>query len=133
MKHAPRQTSGSKDALAALAWLRGHGAAYRRELETLCRLPGLSSAPAPTAAMRQSAKAVAAFAKRVGLEHVTVIEPPGVHPYVCADWLHAPGQPTVLLYSHHDVQPTGNPALWRSAPFARISRATTTADPSTSP
>jgi cysteinylglycine-S-conjugate dipeptidase len=119
MKPAPYlKAIGSNDSTAALAWLRSHGAAYRRELETLCRIPGLSSAPAPSPALRQSAKAVAKFAKRVGLEHVAVIERPGVHPYVCADWLHAPGQPTVLLYSHHDVQPTGNPALWRSAPFA---------------
>src|SRR4029078_7840123 len=115
MKQAPRQAADSNGARAALAWLRSPRPAYRRELETLCRIPGLSSAPAPSAALRQSAKAVAAFAKRVGLEHVAVIEPPGVAPYVCADWLHAPGQPTVLLYSHHDVQPTGNSALWRSA------------------
>ena len=27
------------------------------------------------------------------------------HPLVYADWLHAPGKPTVLCYGHFDVQP----------------------------
>ncbi|GBD37033.1 Succinyl-diaminopimelate desuccinylase [bacterium HR36] len=30
------------------------------------------------------------------------------------DWLHAPGQPTLLLYSHYDVQPTNYLEQWES-------------------
>ena len=34
------------------------------------------------------------------------------HPLVYADWLHAPGKPTVLCYGHYDVQPPDPLELW---------------------
>ena len=51
------------------------------------------------------------------MEHVQVLEIPGVHPYVYGDWLHKPGTPTILLYGHHDVQPPGRPEKWKSPAF----------------
>jgi len=48
-----------------------------------------------------------AYFRAAGVEHVEVLEIPGVHPYVYGDWLHRPGAPTVLLYGHHDVMPPG--------------------------
>ena len=38
------------------------------------------------------------------------------HPVVRADWLGAPGAPTVLVYGHYDVQPTGDLAEWVTPP-----------------
>ena len=46
-----------------------------------------------------------------GLEHVEVSETGG-HPVVYADWLHAAGKPTVLVYCHYDVQPADPLDLW---------------------
>ena len=53
---------------------------------------------------------------RWGLEHVEV-SPTGGHPVVYADWLHAEGAPTVLVYGHYDVQPVDPLDLWVRPPF----------------
>ena len=50
------------------------------------------------------------------LEHVETIPTKG-HPLVYADWLHAPGKPTVLFYGHYDVQPPDPLDEWISPPF----------------
>jgi acetylornithine deacetylase/succinyl-diaminopimelate desuccinylase-like protein len=45
------------------------------------------------------------------------VEPTTGHPVVRADWLGAPGSPTILVYGHYDVQPTGALTEWRTPPF----------------
>jgi acetylornithine deacetylase/succinyl-diaminopimelate desuccinylase-like protein len=45
------------------------------------------------------------------------VEPTAGHPVVRGEWLGAPGAPTVLIYGHYDVQPTGDEAEWNSSPF----------------
>jgi acetylornithine deacetylase/succinyl-diaminopimelate desuccinylase-like protein len=41
----------------------------------------------------------------------------GGHPAVLAEWLGAAGAPTILVYGHYDVQPTGSAAEWATPPF----------------
>jgi acetylornithine deacetylase/succinyl-diaminopimelate desuccinylase-like protein len=55
------------------------------------------------------------------MEHVEVAETGG-HPMVYADWLHAAGAPTVLLYGHYDVQPVDPLDEWEAAPFEPVVR-----------
>jgi len=45
-----------------------------------------------------------------------VIEAEG-HPVVRGEWLGADGAPTLLVYGHYDVQPTGDLAEWVTPPF----------------
>jgi acetylornithine deacetylase/succinyl-diaminopimelate desuccinylase-like protein len=39
------------------------------------------------------------------------------HPVVRAEWLGDPAAPTILVYGHYDVQPTGDLAEWITPPF----------------
>jgi acetylornithine deacetylase/succinyl-diaminopimelate desuccinylase-like protein len=52
----------------------------------------------------------------MGFEHVEV-SPTNGHPIVYADWLHAEGAPTVIVYAHYDVQPVDPLDLWLRPPF----------------
>jgi acetylornithine deacetylase/succinyl-diaminopimelate desuccinylase-like protein len=45
------------------------------------------------------------------------VEETAGHPVVRGEWLGAPGAPTVLVYGHYDVQPTGQDSEWLSPPF----------------
>ena len=45
------------------------------------------------------------------------IESTAGHPVVRADWIVNPELPTILVYGHYDVQPTGDLAEWRTPPF----------------
>jgi acetylornithine deacetylase/succinyl-diaminopimelate desuccinylase-like protein len=48
------------------------------------------------------------------------VEATAGHPVVRGEWLAAPGAPTVLVYGHYDVQPTGAEAEWTSPPFRLV-------------
>ena len=86
------------------------------ELFELLRIPSISTLPEHQADVIRAAELVARRLSEVGLENVEII-PTGRHPLVYADWLHAPGKPTVLCYGHYDVQPADPLDLWITPPF----------------
>jgi acetylornithine deacetylase/succinyl-diaminopimelate desuccinylase-like protein len=86
------------------------------------RVPSISAQPDHAADVRASAQWCADRLTAGGLEHVELLETAG-HPAVYADWLHAPGAPTVLVYGHHDVQPVDPLDEWISPPFDPTVRA----------
>ena len=55
------------------------------------------------------------------MENVRLIETEG-HPLVYADWLHAAGKPTALVYGHYDVQPADPLDEWHTPPFEPTER-----------
>jgi cysteinylglycine-S-conjugate dipeptidase len=95
---------------------------HRADLEALVRIPSVSAPGFDPAQVRRSADFVRDLLTRTGLENVQLLEVDGAHPAVYADWLHASGAPTVLLYAHHDVQPTGEVASWTCDPFEPTER-----------
>lgn len=86
------------------------------ELLTFLRIPSVSTAPEHKADVRKAAEFVADALRKAKLENVEIVETKG-HPLVYADWLHAPGKPTVLCYGHYDVQPPDPLDEWISPPF----------------
>jgi len=92
-----------------------------RELEEFLRIPSISSQPEHADDVRRAAGHLAEQYERIGLQNAEVIDTAG-HPVVYADWLKAPGKPTVLLYGHYDVQPVDPLDLWTSPPFEPIRR-----------
>ena len=85
-------------------------------LQAFLRIPSISTLPEHQPDIRRAAEFVAAELRAAGLEEVRLIEGGG-NPLVSAEWLHAPGKPTLLLYGHYDVQPPDPLDEWRSPPF----------------
>jgi len=89
---------------------------YVEELKVFLRIPSISTLAANKSDMLTAAEFVAGKLREAGMENVKIIETKG-HPLVYADWLKAPGKPTVLVYGHYDVQPVDPINLWDSPPF----------------
>lgn len=94
------------------------------ELSTLVRIPSVSWDGFDPGEVRRSAEAVAELLRGLGVFDKISIEQSAIaengtlgQPAVLAHRVARNGAPTVLLYSHHDVQPPGDPADWESAPF----------------
>jgi acetylornithine deacetylase/succinyl-diaminopimelate desuccinylase-like protein len=94
----------------------------RADLENLVRIPSIWADPAHADDTRRSAEAVAGLARDAGAADVTTIAADGGAPAVVAHFPGPAGTPTVLLYAHHDVQPTGGDEHWTNPPFEPAER-----------
>src|ERR1700753_3964447 len=88
---------------------------YLSELAEWVAIPSVSR-DADAATMRAAADWLAS---RLGFANARVEETAG-HPVVRGEWLGAPGAPTVLVYGHYDVQPTGSLSEWTTPPFEMV-------------
>jgi cysteinylglycine-S-conjugate dipeptidase len=92
----------------------------RRDLEFLVRIPSVSVGEADQSLVDQSAAAVARLLEEAGLDTDIVAE--GGRPAVIGHLPGPAGSPHVVLYAHHDVQPTGDPEAWTTPPYEPTER-----------
>ncbi len=89
---------------------------YVDELKEFLKIPSISTLAENKEDMQTGAQFVADKLKEAGLNKIEIFQTEG-HPLVYAEWLGAPGKPTVLFYGHYDVQPVDPIDLWSSLPF----------------
>jgi len=103
------------DSQDVLARIDAEKEAYLEELKDFIRIPSISTDPEYKGEVLRAGEWLLGKLREAGLQ-VELIETPG-HPLVYAEWLGAPGKPTVLFYGHYDVQPVDPIELWRHPPF----------------
>jgi len=93
----------------------------RADLEALIRIPSVSADPDRVADLRACAEQVRTLLAGTGLA-AELLEVPDSPPVVLATRPAPAGAPTVVLYAHYDVQPTGDLKEWTTAPFQPTER-----------
>lgn len=98
---------------AAAAYVERERARFVEEWRDLCRIPSVSGEREPIE------RAADWIERRLTplFDEVRRIELPGYGPLLVAT-LNGTGPGRLLLYTHYDVQPAGDPAAWTSPPFA---------------
>ncbi len=86
-----------------------------QELFELLRIPSVSSDSTRQADMHAAADFLRAKLAAIGF--TARVDATHGHPVVYAEHLQAPGQPTVLIYGHYDVQPEAPLEEWVTPPF----------------
>ena len=93
----------------------------RRELEALVRIPSVSVPGRVDPPLLDAFEMTARLFADAGVT-VDRLDLPDTAPVLTGEIPAPPGAPTVLLYSHYDVVPAGDEALWTSPPFEPTER-----------
>jgi len=86
------------------------------DLKRLVAIESISADPERATEVQRSAETVAALLTDLGCPEVKIVSEGG-QPAVIGHFPAPEGKPTICLYAHHDVQPTGEASLWTSPPF----------------
>ncbi len=97
-------------------YINANNSSYIEELKNFLRIKSISTDENHKKDMLKGAEFVSKKLNDAGMNKVRIIKTNG-HPLVYAEWLNAPGKPTVLIYGHYDVQPVDPIELWDTPPF----------------
>src|SRR5438876_578605 len=105
-----------------LHWLRQNHQSLVNDLANLVAVPSISTDGEHQSEIEKTASLVTEQMRQAGLENVEILRSGNSNPFAYGEWLGAPGQPTVFLYAHHDVQPINFVEDWQSPPWALTPR-----------
>jgi cysteinylglycine-S-conjugate dipeptidase len=93
------------------------------ELETLVRIPSIATDGFPAEPLFETHDLLVTWLRAAGVTDIDRLEVPGkTAPVIIATVPGPEGSPTVLLYTHYDVVPAGDLALWDTDPFDPVQR-----------
>jgi cysteinylglycine-S-conjugate dipeptidase len=87
------------------------------DLKELVAIESVSADPARTTEVERSAEHIVQLLADLKCPDVRIISAKDGAPAVLGRFPPPEDKPTVCLYAHHDVQPEGDPAAWRTPPF----------------
>ena len=93
-----------------------HHAEFLEGLKAFLRIPASARFRSTSRISGAPPSSPATNCAAAGLTRPELIEGEG-NPLVYAEWLGAPGKPTILFYGHYDVQPPDPLDEWKSPPF----------------
>jgi len=99
-----------------MTYYQQHQSDFLEGLKAFLRIPSISTLSEHKPDIRRAAEFAANELRAAGMTSVELIEGTG-NPLVYAEWLGAPGKPTILFYGHYDVQPPDPLDEWKSPPF----------------
>src|ERR1700722_15699274 len=99
-----------------IAYVDANRARFVDDLIEWVRIPAVSSDPKHTADVARNAEHLANVLRALDAGRVEVWPTAG-HPAVFAEWMRAPGKPTLLVYGHHAVHPVDPLNEWITPPF----------------
>jgi acetylornithine deacetylase/succinyl-diaminopimelate desuccinylase-like protein len=85
-------------------------------LKAFLRIPSVSADPSFAPGMHEARRLLVERLQQIGLAGVRLLDGGG-EPAVYGEWNGAPGQPTLMIYGHYDVQPADPVEQWHTPPF----------------
>ena len=100
-----------------MTYVQSRRSEFLEGLKTFLRIPSISTLSEHKADIRRAAEFAREELSRAGLAAELIEDQGDGNPLVYAEWLQAPGKPTILFYGHYDVQPPDPLDEWKSPPF----------------
>jgi acetylornithine deacetylase/succinyl-diaminopimelate desuccinylase-like protein len=107
---------------AVLEWLKQHHDDLIRDLAELVAVPSISTDGNHQQEIDKVAAITCEQMRQAGLQNVEILRCGDSNPFAYGEWLGAPGEQTVFLYAHNDVQPINFAEQWESDPWKLTAR-----------